>query len=224
MAQNPGLASTFLGFETPTPHSFKHPGDSGCRGVECKPPAMSPEAYLHYKSKAVSKVPVPPCRGACRMRWLHFLMQIDLDPEVSGKFRGWIFCAAKQYDKEKRLGWSRSTCQTVRRLLAGHADSPAALSARETRLATAILVHYSPCCTPGAHGAQFKHLYTATWSLSECCVGCMQPARPLCCSWSHKFERASGCTNLERQFNDECSEDDGTDHSRRWVACPSLQS
>lgn len=88
------------------------------------------------------------------MRWLHFLMNMDLEPQVSEKFRAWIFRAASQYDKEKQLGWSYSTCTAVRRLLSMQADaSTAALSARETRLATAILAHYSPSCARVRDGA-----------------------------------------------------------------------
>ena len=150
MAQNPGIANAF---------DRSDPNDLLClqtaRGLfaENQAPAMCPEGYLHSRSKAMAKVPIPPCRGAVRMRWLQFLLQMDLDPDVSGKVRRWVFQAAKQYEKERQLGWSHSTCRTLHRLLQGHAaTTPVAPTAREKRLATAILAHYSPSFSPVAYG------------------------------------------------------------------------
>ena len=151
VAQNPGIASAL---DKCNPKDLACPQDSRWPGVERQVPAACPESYLHHRSNAMSKVPIPPCTRPVRMRWQQFLLQIDMDPQVSGRFRGWVFWAAKQYDKEKQLGWTQSTCRALHRLLQGPAVTvPAALTAKEKRLATAILAHYSPFFSPIAYGA-----------------------------------------------------------------------
>jgi hypothetical protein len=124
--------------------------DSGLH-EETAVPARSSEARVHRKSKSVAKVPTPHCHGAVKLRWLQFLLHVDLDPQVSRMFRAWIFWAAKQRQKEKQLARSLASCRA--QLLQEHAvTAPPALSTREKRLLTAILASYSFNC---GHGMNF---------------------------------------------------------------------
>ena len=143
MLQNPGLARiTYLDVNRPTLKRL------GCEesNKETTPIAMSPEAYLHSKaSKAVSRVPLPPCRGVLRLRWLHFLMEAEVDPQLCANLRASVFWAAQQRAKQQHLGWSQKSYREVRTHLSGNEESaPLALTKREQRIANAILAHYSP--------------------------------------------------------------------------------
>lgn len=143
MLQNPGLARiTYLDVHRPTLKC----ADCEESYEETTPIAMSPEAYLHSKaSKAVSRVPLPHCRGALRLRWLHFQMEAEVDPQLCANLRASVFWAAQQQAKQQHLGWSQKSCREVRTRLSGNEEStPLALTKREERIANAILTHYSP--------------------------------------------------------------------------------
>jgi hypothetical protein len=150
VAKNPGIA----GVLTSMVESAAQEHGASNSWIAAQPEQRRVGAWYLDKSKAVSNVPVPPCHGVIKQRWLRFIQNIHIDAALSERLRVAILEAAKYIHKEQQLVWSPVTLKRAR------TRSPAAiqLTHEEQRMAAGILAQQLP----------YSSLHATSTSPSRC--------------------------------------------------------